>query len=303
MYEVKKIDCDRVNDPIGKIYDGVYGYNKPYNIAHADLKGRVALITGAAGMIGFATAKLLAASGAHICIWDLVPEEVGAERVAEIVNAGGSADYYRVNIADKAECEKGVNAVIEKHGRIDIFFGNGGVNQGNRQPVYDFDEEKFPLNININLNGGTFYLSKLILPYMIKQGSGNIMFTSSVCGVTGLRKQCGFVASKFAVAAMTKAMALEYGKYNIRVNCLAPGSLPQPKAKLNFLWDTCTFDDYDSNFENPTSMVYDIAARRPAFPSEMAGLILYLASDDASYTTGQVICVDGGWTAGYSGDM
>lgn len=299
----KKIDCDRVNDTIEQIFDGVYGYNKPYNHATADLKGRVAIITGAAGMIGFATAKLLAASGCHICIFDLADEAIGAERVAEIKRNGGSASYYKVNVVDKEACKAAVESIIAEYGRIDILFGNGGGNWGNRKPVYDFDETKFPLNMDINLNGGTFYLSKLVIPYMIKQGGGNIVFTASVCGVTGLRLQCGFVASKFAVAALTKSMALEYGKYNIRVNCLAPGSLPQPKAKLNFLWDTCSFEDYDSNFENPSSMVYDIAARRPAFPSEMAGLILYLVSDDATYTTGQVICVDGGWTAGCTDDL
>ncbi len=303
MAGVTKINCDRVNDPISKIYEGVYGYDKPYNIMHADLKGRVAICTGAAGMIGFATAKLLAQSGAHVCVWDMVPEEVGAERVAEIENEGGSASYYNINLTDKEAVKAGVEDVIAKHGKIDILFANGGGNWGNRQPVYNFDEEKFPLNIDINLTGGTVYLSKVVIPYMIKQGGGSIMFTSSVCGVTGLRKQCGFVASKFAVAALTKSMALEYGKYGIRVNCLAPGSLPRPDMKLNHLWDTVTFDDYDSNFENPASMVYDIAARRPAFPSEMAGIILYWASDDASYCTGQVVAVDGGWTAGFSGDL
>ena len=97
-------------------------------------------------------------------------------------------------------------------------------------------------------------------------------------------------------------MAMEYGKYNIRVNVLCPGSLPQPKDHLNVLWDSVDFDDYDGNFERPQSMVFDIAARRPAYPTDMAGLVLYLASDDACYTTGQVIMVDGGWTCGLSGE-
>ena len=92
-----------------------------------------------------------------------------------------------------------------------------------------------------------------------------------------------------------------YAKYNIRVNALAPGSLPRPDTPPNVLWATCDFEDYDSNFSNPGSIVFDIPMRRPAHPKDMAGLLLYLVSDDASYTTGQVICVDGGWTAGYSG--
>ena len=284
-----------------QVFEGVYGYHKPYNHMTADLKDRVALITGASGMIGGATAELMAASGAKIAIWD-INDEAGAERVAAIKAKGGEAKYYHVNLGDREAIKTAFEQFIQDFGRIDILFGNGGSNWGNRKPVTEFDDEKFPININVNLHGGTYMLAKLAIPYMIKQGGGSIMFTSSVCGVTGLRKQCGFVASKFAISALTRSMALEYGKYGIRVNTLAPGSLPAPWGKLNFLWDTVDFEDYDSNFTNPDSMVFDIAARRPAYPTDMAGLMLYLASDDASYTSGQVICVDGGWTAGFSGD-
>ena len=303
MEIVQKIDCDRVNDSFETIFDGVHGYKKPYNHMVADLNGKVAILTGAAGMIGFATAKLFAKSGCTVCIWDIVPDEVGAQRVAEIEAEGGKACYYNINLGDLEAIKAGVKDVADKYGRIDFLFGNGGVNVGNRQPVYNFPDEAVPKNIDINLTGGTVYIAQQVIPYMIKQGGGSIMFTSSVCGVTGLRRQCGFVASKFAIAALTKSMALEYGKYGIRVNCLAPGSLPRPDMKLNHLWDTVSFDDYAGNFENPESMVFDIAARRPAYPTDMAGIILYFASDDASYCTGQVVCVDGGWTAGCSQDL
>ena len=111
-------------------------------------------------------------------------------------------------------------------------------------------------------------------------------------------RQSGFVASKFAMSALTKSMALEYAKYNIRVNCLQPGSVPQPEQKLNVLWDTVDFDDYESNYKNPDSFVFDIAARRPGHPMDQAGIVVYFASDDANYTTGQCISVDGGWTCG-----
>ena len=299
-----KIECDRVNDTFEQIFDGVYGYHKTYNHMTADLNGRVALITGASGMIGGETAKLMAASGAKIAIWD-INDEAGAERVAEIEAKGGEAKYYHVTLGDRQAIKETFEQFIQDFGRIDILFGNGGGNWGNRKPVTEFDDEKFPINIDVNLHGGTYMLAKMAIPYMIKQGGGSIMFTSSVCGVTGLRKQCGFVASKFAISALTRSMALEYGKYGIRVNTLAPGSLPGPYLPFTNegLWaDVSVGEDYDKNFENPQSILYDIAARRPAYPTDMAGLMLYLASDDASYTTGQVICVDGGWTAGLSGD-
>ena len=95
-----KIECDRVNDTFEQIFDGVYGYHKPYNHMTADLNGRVALITGASGMIGGETAKLMAASGAKIAIWD-INDEAGAERVAEIEAKGGEAKYYHVNLGDR----------------------------------------------------------------------------------------------------------------------------------------------------------------------------------------------------------
>ena len=299
-----KIECDRANDSFEQIFEGVYGYHKPYKHMTADLKDRVALITGASGMIGGATAELMAASGAKIAIWD-INDEAGAERVAAIKAKGGEAKYYHVNLGDRESIKTVFEQFIQDFGRIDILFGNGGSNWGNRKPVTEFDDEKFPININVNLHGGTYMLAKLAIPYMIKQGGGSIMFTSSVCGVTGLRKQCGFVASKFAISALTRSMALEYGKYGIRVNTLAPGSLPGPFLPFTNegLWaDVTVGEHYDENFENPQSILYDIAARRPAYPTDMAGLMLYLASDDASYTSGQVICVDGGWTAGFSGD-
>ena len=297
-----RIDCDRVNDPIEKIFDGVYGYKKPYNCMKADLKDRVAVITGASGMIGGATADLYAKSGCHIAILDIADEagEARAKRIRE--EDGVKAKYYHCNLGSREEISDTIQQVYADFGKIDILFCNAGGNWGNREPLPKFDDQKFEMNNELNLHNGTVWIIKQVIPQMIEQGSGNILLTSSVCGVTGLRRQCGFVGSKFAMAALTKSMALEYAKYGIRVNCLAPGSLPLPQAKLNFLWDTVTFEDYDANFEHPDSMVYDIAARRPAYPTDMAGLMLYLVSDDASYTTGQVICVDGGWTAGFSGD-
>ena len=284
------MQVDRKTDTIEQIFSGMYGYNAPYTPMRAHLDGRVALVTGGSGMIGGACATRLAQSGATVLVWD-IDDKMGAGKVEH------------VDVSDRASLEAGVEKAISDVGRIDILFANAGVNRSNRVPVTDFDLDMFDVNIDLNLSGGTVYLTKLVLPYMMKQGGGSIIYTSSICGVTGLKRQCGFVASKFAVSALTKSLAMEYARYNIRVNTLAPGSLPQPNATLNFLWDTCTFDDYDRNFTDPTTMVYDIPARRPAYPLDMAGLVVYLASDDACYTTGQVICVDGGWTAGLSGQF
>lgn len=294
-------DIDRYNESIEKIYEGAYGYNAPFNPMKVDLKDRVALITGGTGMIGGATATLMAQCGAKVVVWGRRDAE-GAAKEEELRSYGVEAYYDRVDLADKDAIAPAVQRVLDRFGRIDILFANAGVNWSNRKPVNEYDISLFNGNIDINLTNGSIYLAQLVLPTMMKQMSGNIVFTTSVCGYTGLRKQCGFVASKFGMAAITRSMALEYAKYNIRVNALAPGSLPLPTAKLNHLWDTVSFDDYDSNFTNPASMVFDISAKRPAYPSDMAGIVVHLCSDDASYTTGQMIQVDGGWTAGLSGD-
>jgi NAD(P)-dependent dehydrogenase (short-subunit alcohol dehydrogenase family) len=294
-------NLDYKNCSFEQIFEGVYGYKKPYNPMKADLKDRVALVTGATGMIGSASAELLASSGAKIALWGR-NDAKGQKVESKIKEAGGYAKYYHVDVVDRALIENAVKEVIQDFGRIDILFANAGNNFSNRRPVTEYDSGMFDQNIEINLNNSSVYLAKLVLPYMLAQGGGNIIFTSSICGVYGLRNQSGFVASKFAICALTRSLALEYAKYNIRVNTLAPGSLPEPESKLNVLWSTCNFDDYDSNFNNPATIVYDIPARRPAYPTDMAGIILYFASDDASYTTGQVVVVDGGWTAGFSGD-
>ena len=294
-------EVDREHDTLEQIFQSTNGYHMHYTPMRADLKGRVAIITGAAGMIGGAVASLFATCGAHVAIWDINDKD-GAAKAREINEHSGIAKYYHVDVTNVENMESAIDQVCSDYGRIDVLFANAGNNWGNRKPVTEMDEDLFDRNIDVNLIGGTIMLSRLVIPHMVAQRSGSIIFTSSICGVTGLQNQCGFVASKFAVSALTRSLALEYGKYNIRVNTIAPGSVPKPDATLNLLWSSCSFDNYEENFSDPSSIVYDIAARRPGHPMDMAGLVLYFASDDALYTTGQVVCVDGGWTAGLSGD-
>jgi len=296
---MKKID--RTNDTIREIYTGEYGYGMEYEPMHADLKGRVCLVTGGTGMIGGAAATRLAQSGAQVIIWGTKVDK-GLEKEAELKQYHPKCRFDCINLDDHDAIREGVKCIVDDFGRIDVLFANAGANWGNRKPLPEYDEELFDKNIDINLVAGTFVLCQHVLPVMMKQNKGSIILTSSICGQAGLMRQSGFVASKFAMSALTKSMALEYAKYNIRVNCLQPGSVPRPERKLNVLWDTVDFEDYDSNFQNPDSFIFDIAARRPGHPMDQAGIVLYLAADDSNYTTGQCISVDGGWTCGLSGD-
>lgn len=296
---MKKVD--RNHDTIKQIYTGEYGYGMEYNPMHADLKDRVALVTGGTGMIGGATATRLAQSGAHVIIWGTKVDK-GQEKEAELKQYNPKCRFDRVDLNNFDDVKAAVQRIVDDFGRIDILFANAGSNWGNRKPLMFYDEELYDKNIDVNLISGTVLLCQLVLPIMIKQNKGSIILTSSICGYSGLLRQSGFVASKFAMSALCKSMALEYAKYNIRVNCLQPGSVPQPEQQLNVLWDTVNFDDYDSNYKNPDSFVFDIAARRPGHPMDQAGLVVYFASDDANYTTGQCVCVDGGWTCGLSGE-
>lgn len=293
------IKVDRKNDSLEKIFDGVYGYNMKYNHMTADLKGRTALISGATGMIGGATATRFAQCGANVIVWG-TRDAVGQEKVKELESYGVKAYYNHVDITDYNSIKSAFEDDVAKFGKIDICFANAGNNFTNRKPITEMDMDFFDKSVEINLNGA-MYMANIILPQMVKQGGGNFVYTSSVCGLAGLMNQCGFSAAKYAVLNLTKALALEYGKYNIRVNALVPGSVPFPESPLSVLYESTNFEDYDSNFERPETLLFDVPQRRPGTPMDMAGLVVYLVSDDANYTTGQTISVDGGWACGLSG--
>ena len=284
---------------VSEAFTGLYGYNSMYEPMSVNLRERVALVTGASGVIGSAVARALARNGARVVVWD-IDDEAGEEVISSIKSSGGFAEYRHVNLLSASEQQMAFENLLEQHGKLDILIANAGGNFGKRGSFVEYGEDSFGANLELNLNMSAVHLSQLALPYLI-QTKGNIVFTSSVCGVVGLQNQCGFVAAKYAVSALARSLALEYGEYGVRVNALAPGSLPFPNEEINFLWASTSLEDYESNFYNPDTLVFNIPLRRPACPDDMTGIVLYLVSDDAAYTTGQVISVDGGWTSGLSG--
>ena len=268
----------------------------------ADVKGKVALITGGGGGIGSCTGRLFAQNGMRVILTDIVKEK--GEKVAKTMQDEGlDVEFMYMDCNSKESIDECINAVIEKYGRVDVLMNNAGVNTGpdERKPVYNYNPEVFNWVVNINLHYGLVYITQKVIPFMIKQGGGSVLNTTSIAGVAGLRLQHAFVCSKFGMSALTKAMALEYAKYNIRVNALAPGSTWGPGGDKLYNPETDASKPFYERF-TLGGQFENVPMNRPAGSEEMAGLMLYLASDDASYCTGQVIAVDGGWTAGFSKD-
>jgi meso-butanediol dehydrogenase/(S,S)-butanediol dehydrogenase/diacetyl reductase len=242
------------------------------------LEGKVALITGAGRGIGRATAILFAKNGAKIVVVD-IDSNVGEETVNLIKRAGGDAIFVKADVSKAADAEKAVRATIEKYGRLDILFNNAGIELEGR--VEEMSESDWDKLICINLKS-IFLCSKYAIPQMLKQGGGVIINTASITGFQGLGHEAAYCASKGGVIALTKAMAVEYAPYNIRVNCICPGPIA-------------------TRLTSPRqSIIRKIPMGRLGKPEEIAYVALFLASDESSFVTGHALVADGGMTAGYS---
>lgn len=251
------------------------------------LKDKVALITGGAAGIGKATAERFAQEGARVVICD-VNEAVGLETVKGL---GPDAQFYNVNVTDRAAVQQWVDDVWNAYGRIDILVNNAGiVRDAQLVKVKDgalagqMSEADFDRVISINLKG-VFNCAQAVAPYMIRQGGGVILNASSVVGLDGNFGQTNYVATKAGVIGMTKVWARELGKYNIRVNAVAPG-----------------FTATEIISAMPEKIIESMKARTPlgrmGQPLDIANAYLFLASDEASFISGETLRVDGGLVVG-----
>jgi NAD(P)-dependent dehydrogenase (short-subunit alcohol dehydrogenase family) len=256
-----------------------------------DLAGRVALITGAGQGIGQAIAYAFAENGAEIAVND-INSEGGEQTASEIRQRGGRARFFKGDVGDTGSVNHMVAAVISEMGTIDILVNNAGVNLGKeRRPVHEFLDADWHWIIRVDLDG-VFYCSRAVSKEMVKHRKGVIVNISSVMGIVPIRLQSAFAAAKAGMQHFTRSHALEMGQYGIRVNAIAPGSILTEGTKQLFY--------NPASRQLAESLLSHVPLGRPGTTDEIAKAALYLASDDASYVTGTVLTVDGGWTAGFA---
>jgi len=241
------------------------------------LKDRVAIITGGARGIGKTIALKYAEEGANIAIFDLLRDE-GDKTIKEIEDKGRKAIFYPVDITNFEKVKETVKDVEKKFNKIDILVNNAGITRD--MLLLRMEEDDFDTVIKVNLKG-TFVCTKAVIKVMMKKRYGRIINMSSVVGIMGNAGQVNYAASKAGIIGLTKSVAKEVGKRNITVNAIAPGFIETPMTeKLS--------DEVKKAYFNA------IPLARFGKTEDVANLALFLASDEASYITGQVIQVDGG---------
>lgn len=241
------------------------------------LENKVAIITGGGGGIGRATAVRFAKEGAKILVADF-REEAGIQTVHFIKEVGGEADFVRVDMTKPDDVEHMVQKAIDRFGKLDILINNAGV-KSDEKKIPDVSLEEWQEVFDINTTG-VFLGMKYAIPKMAAGGS--IVNTASIAGIKGQKLVAAYSASKSSVIALTKTAATEFGKKNIRVNAIAPGII-----------DTDMVEDWKKTKKWPVLSTAN-ALNRIGQPTEIANTILFLASDESSFITGETIVVDGG---------
>jgi 3-oxoacyl-[acyl-carrier protein] reductase len=251
------------------------------------LKDKVALITGGGAGIGRATAERFAEEGAKVVICDV--DQKAGETLAQAL--GPEHRFYKVDVTDRQAVQAWVDDVVAKYGRVDVLINNAGVLRDNQlvrfkdgEIVKQMPQADFDLVVAVNLKG-VFNCAQAVAPYMIRQGGGVILNATSIVGLDGNFGQTNYVATKAGVVGMTKVWTRELGRYNIRVNAVAPG-----------------FTATEMVMTMPEKVLEGMKARTPlgrmAQPRDIANAYLFLASDEASFISGTVLRVDGGIVVG-----
>lgn len=253
------------------------------NPIYESLKGQVVLITGGATGIGRAVAEAFAKQGCSIMIGDISPKtEKTVEYLREL---GASAGFLYTDVRDKGAIKALIKQTIDTYGKLDIAFNNAGFLPP-EAPLLDLAESHIDAVIDINLKG-IFHCMQAELNVMLPNNKGCIINTASVAGLKGVATLAGYCASKFGVIGLTKAVAAEYAAAGIRINAICPGHIETPMTKH---WEK--MPEFMNVVKNMTPM------QKAGQAEDVAKIVMFLASDQASYITGSAITIDGGMSAG-----
>jgi NAD(P)-dependent dehydrogenase (short-subunit alcohol dehydrogenase family) len=245
------------------------------------LDGKVAIITGGESGIGAATAKLFAQVGARVVIAGLRASE-GDRVIADIQEAGGEAVFIATDVSDPERVQHMAQRVIEQYGQIDILFNNAGISVV--APFWEISDADWQQLIATNLSGH-FYCAKYVVPHMLAAGGGAIVNIASVLGYATNPGMVAYTSSKTAIVGLTKAMALDLARKNIRVNCIVPGSIDTP-----MMWGGYPAEDLPK-VEREAAEAVPIG--RIAAPAEIASVVLFLVSPASSLVNGTTLVADG----------
>ena len=247
------------------------------------LDGKVALVTGAAGGMGAAEARLFAREGAKVVLTD-IQDELGKKVARELEDAGHTATYMHLDVASEDEWRKVIAATVKLHGKLNVLVNNAGTS-GPLVRLHEYPTQDWDRVMAVNATG-VFLGTKHAIPEMRKAGGGSIINVSSIYGLVGSAVEAAYPASKGAVRIFSKAAAIQYAKENIRVNSLHPGFIDTPQsAKL-------VHDPVERK-----KLIERTPLGRIAMPEDIAPGALFLASDESSYITGAELVMDGGITA------
>ncbi|PLS02774.1 SDR family NAD(P)-dependent oxidoreductase [Neobacillus cucumis] len=244
------------------------------------LTGKTAIVTGGGGGIGRATALRFAKEGAKVVVAD-IDSVNGEETVKYIRELGGSSFFVETDVTNPEQIKELIEVTVSKYDGLHIMFNNAGIGNSEVRSV-DLSVEEWDRVIDINLKG-VFLGIKYAVPELIKSGGGSIINTSSLLGLKGQKFVSAYNASKAGVVLLTQNASLEYGKYNIRINAIAPGVI-----------DTKIIDNWKQNERKWPIISRANALGRIGTPDEVANAVLFLASDEASFITGTTLSVDGG---------
>ncbi|WP_420796934.1 SDR family NAD(P)-dependent oxidoreductase [Alkalihalobacterium alkalinitrilicum] len=248
-----------------------------------DLSGKVALVTGGSKGIGLGMAEALGKNGASVAIASRGKEDlVKAEN--ELKEKGINVKGFQVDVTNKQKVEQLVEAIVAEFGRLDILINNAGTNI--RKPLVEVEEEDWDFIIGTNLKG-IFLTGQAVAKQLIKQGEGGkIINISSILGATGMSNQTSYSASKGGINQLTKVWADELAAYGIQVNAIGPGYIKTPMT-----------EDWLADQERLKAIVDKTMVGRVGTLEDLAGPVVFLSSESSSYITGQILYVDGGWTA------